>query len=161
MSYTQSRVNYPPHMSPLRSYFTLTWSMRFYHHGDTCYLAHCYPYPLSALYTLLDKIEEDTERAKYIQREVHKISPSSSYWDIIIQELCRTLAGNPCPLLTVTEFTGEGSEEGEGRKKRGVVVTARVHPGETNSSWMMEGLILFLTSDSPQAHVIQLPHHDV
>jgi hypothetical protein len=139
VSYTQSRVNYPPHMSPLRSYFTLTWSMRFYHHGDTCYLAHCYPYPLSALYTLLGRIEEDTERAKYIQRE----------------ELCRTLAGNPCPLLTVTEFTGEGSEEGEGKKKRGVVVTARVHPGETNSSWMMEGLILFLTSDSPQAHALR------
>ncbi|CAI8023996.1 Cytosolic carboxypeptidase 3 [Geodia barretti] len=136
MSYTQSRVNYPPHMSPLRSYFTLTWSMRFYHHGDTCYLAHCYPYPLSALYTLLGKIEEDSERSKYIQRE----------------ELCRTLAGNPCPLLTVTEFTGE---EEEGRKKRGVVVTARVHPGETNSSWMMEGLILFLTSNSPHSHALR------
>ena len=42
-----------------------------------------------------------------------------------------------------------------------MVVTARVHPGETNSSWMMEGLILFLTSNSPHSHVIQLPLNHV
>ena len=33
------------------------------------------------------------------------------------------------------------------------MVTARVHPGETNSSWMMEGLIDFLTSDCDHAKV--------
>ena len=34
-----------------------------------------------------------------------------------------------------------------------VVVTARVHPGESNSSWMMKGLLDFLCSDSPDAKV--------
>ena len=33
------------------------------------------------------------------------------------------------------------------------MVTARVHPGETNSSWMMKGLIDLLTSQSPDAEV--------
>ena len=37
--------------------------------------------------------------------------------------------------------------------KRAVVFTARVHPGETNSSWMMKGLIDFLTSNAPDAKV--------
>ena len=37
--------------------------------------------------------------------------------------------------------------------KRAVVLTARVHPGETNSSWMMKGLIDFLTSNAPDAKV--------
>ena len=37
--------------------------------------------------------------------------------------------------------------------KKAVVVTARVHPGETNSSWMMKGLIDLLTSQSPDAEV--------
>ena len=68
------------------------------------------------------------------------------------------MAGNSCPLLTITEFADGSGTEGEGKKKKGVVVTARVHPGETNSSWMMEGLILFLTSDSPHAHVILHSH---
>ena len=40
--------------------------------------------------------------------------------------------------------------------KRAVVVTARVHPGETNSSWMMKGLIDVLTSDSSDAEVSHL-----
>ena len=37
--------------------------------------------------------------------------------------------------------------------KRAVVVTARVHPGETNSSWMMKGFLDYLTSNSPDAKV--------
>lgn len=71
------------------------------------------------------------------------------------QELCRTLAGNVCPVLTITEFGGEGREEEreEVRRRKGVVITGRVHPGESNSSWMMEGLVRFLTSSSPHAKV--------
>ena len=41
----------------------------------------------------------------------------------------------------------------ESRSKKVVVVTGRVHPGETNGSWMMKGLIDFLVSNSPDAKV--------
>lgn len=37
--------------------------------------------------------------------------------------------------------------------RAGVVVSARIHPGESNSSWMMQGLIDWLTSDSLHAKV--------
>ena len=57
----------------------------------------------------------------------------------------KTLAGNNCDLLTVTSFGG-GPDSLKHRK--GVVVTARVHPGESNASWMMKGCLDFLTGPS-------------
>ena len=36
-------------------------------------------------------------------------------------------------------------------ERRLVVLTARVHPGETNSSWIMEGLLDYLISDNFEA----------
>lgn len=43
----------------------------------------------------------------------------------------------------------------EERTKRAVVVTARVHPGETNGSWMMEGFLDFLLGDSDDARLLR------
>lgn len=34
------------------------------------------------------------------------------------------------------------------KKKKYVVITGRVHPGETNSSWMMQGFIRYLMGSS-------------
>lgn len=45
------------------------------------------------------------------------------------------------------------------RSRVAVVLSARVHPGETNSSHMMRGAIDFLTSDDPKA--AQLREHFV
>ena len=36
-------------------------------------------------------------------------------------------------------------------KKKGVVISARVHPGEPQSSWVVQGLIEFLISSDPIA----------
>lgn len=38
-------------------------------------------------------------------------------------------------------------------RRAGMLMSARVHPGESNSSWMMQGLIDWLTSDAPHAKV--------
>jgi hypothetical protein len=35
------------------------------------------------------------------------------------------------------------------KKKEGVVLTARIHPGESISSFMMKGIIDFLVSNDP------------
>lgn len=37
------------------------------------------------------------------------------------------------------------------KKKLGIILTARVHPGETVGSFMMKGAINFLTSNHPNA----------
>lgn len=41
------------------------------------------------------------------------------------------------------------------QKKKAVVITARVHPGETPSSWMMKGFMDYLTGDSNQARELR------
>lgn len=40
-------------------------------------------------------------------------------------------------------------------KKRAVVISARVHPGESNASWMMKGALDFLTSARPEAEKLR------
>lgn len=55
--------------------------------------------------------------------------------------LCKTLAGNRCDLITISAVTTDPDEL---QRRRGIVISARVHPGETNASWMMQvGLCLF------------------
>lgn len=38
-------------------------------------------------------------------------------------------------------------------EKKAVVVSARVHPGESQASWMMKGLLEFITGSDPVAQV--------
>ena len=39
------------------------------------------------------------------------------------------------------------------QKKRAIVLTGRIHPGETPASWIMKGVLEFLTSEHPKAIV--------
>ena len=39
------------------------------------------------------------------------------------------------------------------QNRKAIVVTARVHPGESNASWMMKGFIDYLLGNSADAKV--------
>ena len=118
-------------------HYTATFTVAFEHDRDTCHVAYCYPYTYTDLQLYLRRLEEDPVRSRRFARET----------------MCATLAGNRCDALTITT---PGPDEGyDGARKRGAVLTARVHPGESNSSWMMKGAIDFLTGDSLDAKMLR------
>lgn len=51
-------------------------------------------------------------------------------------ELCQTIAGNTCDLLTITAPRKDGPINIDDRPL--IILSARVHPGESNASWMMK-----------------------
>lgn len=116
-----------------KHYYTLSFTLTFSDH-DLVHVSHCYPYTYTDLQRYLAALDVDPDKEKRrirLKREV----------------LCTTLAGNPCDLLTITSM---GTPEAL-KKRRGVIVSSRVHPGETNASWMMKGVIDFLMGPSPDA----------
>ena len=40
-------------------------------------------------------------------------------------------------------------------ERKGIILSSRVHPGETNSSWIMKGFIDFILSEDPQAMALR------
>lgn len=50
---------------------------------------------------------------------------------------------------------GAAGERGPGPAKRCIVISARVHPGETPASWMMRGILDFLTGETPEARLLR------
>ncbi|XP_031575194.1 cytosolic carboxypeptidase 2-like, partial [Actinia tenebrosa] len=124
------------HTTKDRYHYSLTWTFQSKYDKDTCYFAHCYPYTYSDLQEYLIGIRNDPVKTRLCKQRV----------------LCRTLAGNFVYILTITN---PSRRPADAESKKAVIITARVHPGETNSSWMMKGLLDFLTSNNPDAKLLR------
>ncbi|KAH8392975.1 hypothetical protein KR200_007204, partial [Drosophila serrata] len=114
------------------STYTLTFTIEFEHDADTVFFAHSYPYTYSDLQDYLMEIQRHPVKSKFCK----------------LRLLCRTLAGNNVYYLTVT---APSTTEENMRRKKSIVVSARVHPSETPASWMMKGLMDFITGDTTVA----------
>jgi hypothetical protein len=111
-----------------KNFVTFTFSIMFPLNDDTCYIAHCYPYRYSDLLRHLGEFEKE-DAGRFLRKRV----------------MCDTIGGNEVHLLTITDRSMPDLNS-----KPVVLLTARVHPGETNASWMMLGTLKFLLS--PEAN---------
>ncbi|XP_039435421.1 cytosolic carboxypeptidase 2 isoform X4 [Culex pipiens pallens] len=110
--------------------FTLSFNIEFRYDDDTVFFAHSYPYTYSDLQDYLMGIQRNPVKSKFCK----------------LRLLCRSLAGNNVYYLTVTAPSTH--DDDNQKKKKAVIISARVHPGESPSSWMMKGLMDFITGDS-------------
>jgi len=118
---------------------TLSFIHEFEIDDDCCFFAFSYPYTYTFLQRRIYQMQKDPERCKCFRRK----------------NLCKTLAGNDCDLLTITEPTNDWKSL---HNRSTIIITARVHPGETNASWVCDGVIDFLTGPSPEAKRLRSLH---
>ena len=68
---------------------------------------------------------------------------------VLLYEL---IISSSCEILTITNFDDDFEKN---RDKKSIVITARVHPGETQSSLVMEGIIDYLVGNTPEAKILR------
>ncbi|XP_049980269.1 cytosolic carboxypeptidase 2 isoform X3 [Alexandromys fortis] len=117
-------------------FYCLTWTLQFPHDQDTCFFAHFYPYTYTDLQCYLLSIANNPIQSQFCK----------------LRALCRSLAGNTVYLLTITSPSRTPQEAAT---KKAVVLSARVHPGESNGSWIMRGFLDFILGNSPDAQLLR------
>ena len=113
-------------------YHTLTFSFninKITTNPKYVYFSYCYPYTYNQL-------------TKYILS-------LNSYKNILrTDQIGETLDGVKIHILIITNFNDSFQAIAD---KKAIIFTGRVHPGESNSSYVIQGLIEFLLSDDPKA----------
>ncbi|KAG2373756.1 hypothetical protein C9374_011845 [Naegleria lovaniensis] len=110
----------------------LSFVFVFDNEQDEYKFAYCYPYSYTDLQKFLFFIE--CKNFPYFKRSL----------------LCRSVQQRRCDLLTITNIKPSSSS-----KKRIVMMTSRVHPGETPASYVCHGFISFIVSNHPIAQILR------
>ena len=66
--------------------------------------------------------------------------------------MTKTIAGNDVEMAIITNFSSRPEEIAI---RRAIVITARVHPGESSASLIAEGILNFLVSDDEVARYLR------
>ncbi|KAL4449715.1 hypothetical protein ABPG74_008088 [Tetrahymena malaccensis] len=137
-------------------YYKLSFSYQFKYTNDTVYFAHCFPYTFSDLQKFTASLLNDPIRKCFISKKL----------------LCYSIAKNKCDIFTITSssyFDNENEQKDKENissfqdvlsplkrphqlkdKKKIVFLTARQHPGETPASYMIQGVMEFLTDPNDE-----------
>lgn len=113
---------------------TLQFQIKFPFNNDTVYMCYALPYTYS---DLLDYLVEWQNKA-----------PAGSFsWTT----LCKSVAGRDCPIITLTDPDSHVPYD----QKKCLFFTGRIHPGESNGSVVLHGLIDYLVSDTIGARYLR------
>ncbi|CAD8198570.1 unnamed protein product [Paramecium pentaurelia] len=82
-------------------------------------IAYCVPYTFSQLLEYCDELQK---RCSHVKRKI----------------LCESLGGVQLPMLIFSK--------GKKTNKKCLIIQARIHPGESNGSWVMQGVMNYLSS---------------
>lgn len=66
--------------------------------------------------------------------------------------MCRTIAGNSVEMLIITNLESSQDDIAE---RGAIIVSSRVHPGESNASFIVEGFIQFMMSNDEDAVLLR------
>jgi murein tripeptide amidase MpaA len=108
----------------------LSFEYEFEYEDDEVYFAYCIPYTYSCLLKELNSLPKtDQENNKILERS----------------ENGNTLMGLPIHILKITNHSIPDQQ------KKIVLVTGRIHPGESNGSIVLSGMMQYLCSPEAAA----------
>ena len=119
--------------------YTLSFEFEVEEADDILYFAQCFPFTWSYQQKYLSEILETHHGRNIIRREL----------------LCESLSGNRCDVLFITDFELEKPSRSDQTPRPCIFLTARVHPGESNSSWIMKGIVDHLLGDTDVARALR------
>lgn len=129
-------------------YYKFSWFFEVPFNSNEVFFAYAAPFPYSEICNSISFIVENCPKDVYVYRET----------------LTKSIDGRPVDLVTLSDSRNfcesteigirdlfVGKERCKASKKPIIFVTARVHPGETPASYLMESLMLFLISSDTRA----------
>nr|XP_021189773.1 cytosolic carboxypeptidase 1 isoform X11 [Helicoverpa armigera] len=120
--YYRNSYHYANQKNHNKCYLTVTFNIEFPHTNDVVYIAYHFPFTYSMMMTRIWQWSLQMPSGSYLRAE----------------PLCYSLNNNEVPLLTVS---AEDTPSNPIVDREIVFLTARVHPGESNASWVMDGTL--------------------
>ncbi|KAL0901365.1 hypothetical protein ABMA27_006642 [Loxostege sticticalis] len=134
--YYRNSYHYANQKNHNKCYLTVTFNIEFPHTNDVCYIAYHFPFTYSMMLARIWQWSLQLPVGAYLR----------------VEPLCYSLNNNEIPLVTIS---AEDTPTNPIVDREIVFLTARVHPGESNASWVMDGTMGCLLGDSTAAAALR------
>lgn len=121
----------------------MQFNIKFIYDHDTVYIAYARPYSYTEIITHmlmleynLCTVEENNKATLYLNKPFTMTVQNKFVYKR--RNMCYTLSGLPVPYVTITAAPQLGKRP---KMREAIIISSRVHPGETNSSFVFHGII--------------------